>query len=195
MDLNFDFFDISGNQIAESGKILISEPFLEDSYFKRSVVYLTEHNESASIGFVLNKALDMKVNEVIDDFPDVDFHVSLGGPVSTNSIHYLHTLGDLVPESILVNDGIFWGGDFEALKNLILAGQVKKSQLRFFLGYSGWGEHQLQDELKVNAWLVGDIKSDLVMRGGSAEFWTEILSGFEDKYRAWANFPDHPGLN
>ena len=195
MKLDFDFFDIAENQTAESGKVLISEPFLEDNYFKRSVVYLTEHNNSASIGFVLNKSLKMTVNEVINDFPEADFQVSIGGPVSTNSIHYLHRIGDMIPESLHVKNGIFWGGDFEALKNLVLSGEVKNEDVRFFLGYSGWGEHQLDDELKAKAWLVGDISPELIMKGGDSSLWTEVVSKFDVKYKAWANFPDHPGLN
>jgi putative transcriptional regulator len=195
MKLDFDFFDIAENQTAESGKVLISEPFLEDNYFKRSVVYLTEHNENASIGFVLNKTLKMGINEVISDFPETDFHVSIGGPVSTNSIHYLHTIGEMIPESVHVKNGIFWGGDFDALKKMITDGNVKPEEVRFFLGYSGWGENQLDDELKAKAWLVGDISSELIMKGGDSSFWTEVVSKSDAKYKAWANFPDHPGLN
>ena len=195
MKLDFDFFDIAENQAAESGKVLISEPFLEDNYFKRSVVYLTEHNDNASIGFVLNKSLKMTVNEVISDFPKAEFQVSIGGPVNTNSIHYLHRIGDMIPESLHVKNGIFWGGDFEALKNLVLSGEVKNEDIRFFLGYSGWGEHQLNDELKAKAWLVGEISPELIMKGGDNSFWTEVVSKFDAKYKAWANFPDHPGLN
>lgn len=193
--MDFDFFDIAENQVPEMGRILISEPFLSDNYFRRSVVYLTEYNASASIGFVLNKSLNMKINEVIEDFPDVDLTISLGGPVSTDTIHYIHTLGDLIPESIHIKDNIFWGGDFKEMKSLFLQKKVEKNQIRFFLGYSGWGEGQLEQELKQNAWLIGDIPSNLIMKGGSSEFWTEILSGFEAKYKAWANFPDDPGLN
>ncbi|MCF8224506.1 MAG: YqgE/AlgH family protein [Bacteroidales bacterium] len=195
MNLDFDFFNIANNKVVENGRVLISEPFLSDNYFRRSVVYLTEHSDTATVGFVLNKALNMKISEVLDDFPRIDFQVSLGGPVSTNTIHYLHTLGDSIPESVHVKDGIFWGGDFEVMKSLVRSGEVKNDQLRFFLGYSGWGEKQLEGELELNAWLVGDIPSGLVMKGGSAEFWTDILSNLDAKYKAWANFPDDPGLN
>jgi len=195
MSLNFDFFDISNGKVADSGRVLISEPFLSDHYFRRSVVYLTEHADTGSLGFVLNKSLDMNIGDVIEDFPQVEFPVALGGPVSTNTVHYLHTLGDMIPESVHVNDGIFWGGDFEVMKDLVRGSIATPENLRFFLGYSGWSENQLQTELEMSAWLVGEIPSKLVMKGGSSEFWTGVLEGLDAKYKAWANFPEDPGLN
>lgn len=195
MSLNYDFFHIANEKVAEGGRVLISEPFLSDQYFRRSVVYLTEHSEKGSVGFVLNKTLDMRIADVINDFPDLDFPVTLGGPVSTNTVHYLHTLGDEIPESVHVKEGIFWGGDFEVMKALVKSGRATRKNLRFFLGYSGWTENQLEGELEMNAWLVGEIPPALVMKGGSTEFWTDTLSQLDEKYKVWANFPDDPGLN
>jgi len=195
MNLNIDFFQISNDKLAESGRVLISEPFLSDQYFRRSVVYLTEHSKAGSLGFVLNKNIEMKISDVLDDFPDMNFPLALGGPVSTNTVHYLHTLGDEIPDSVHVKEGIFWGGDFDVMKEMISMGKATKENLRFFLGYSGWSENQLEEELELNAWLVGEISPKLVMKGGSAEFWTNTLAGLDAKYKAWANFPEDPGLN
>jgi len=194
-ELNIDFFTIANDQIPDKGTILISEPFLSDEYFRRSVVYLTEHGEDGSIGFVLNKSLEMRVHDVIEDFPESDFLVSIGGPVSTNTIHYLHTMGDLVPGSVLVNEGIFWGGDFDEIKKLAGEGRIGKNDLRFFLGYSGWSPDQLDNEMKENAWLVGRIPSRLIMEARDADFWSKTLERFKNKYRAWANFPEDPSFN
>lgn len=193
--LNIDFFTVSDGQIPDRGTILISEPFLTDAYFRRSVVYLTEHSEDGSIGFVLNKALEMKVSDVIEDFPDSDFLVSVGGPVSTNTIHYLHTMGDLIPGSVLVKDGIFWGGDFEEIRKLAGEKRIRKNALRFFLGYSGWSPDQLDNEMKENAWLIGHIPSSLIMEARDSGFWSKTLERFKNKYRAWANFPEDPSFN
>ena len=195
MDLNIDFFHIVNENIAEKGRILISEPFLSDNYFRRSIVYLTEHNEEGSLGFVLNKPLELRVSDVIEDFPKADFTVSVGGPVSTNTIHYVHTLGERLEESVPVDNGIYWGGDFEQLKTMISEGSVKKQELRFFLGYAGWSASQLDGELKEHAWLVGQIPARMVMQGVGVQFWSNTLSRFDNKYRAWANFPEDPGLN
>lgn len=195
MDLNIDFFHIINDNIAEKGRVLISEPFLSDNYFRRSVVYLTEHTEEGSLGFVLNKPMDLKVSDVIRDFPEGDFSISIGGPVSTNTVHYIHTLGEKIPESVHVKEGIWWGGDFKVLTELIKQRQIQRHELRFFLGYAGWAANQLNDELKENAWLVGEIPARHIMEGEGEAFWGNTLSRYDNKYKAWANFPEDPGLN
>jgi putative transcriptional regulator len=195
MDLNIDFFHIVNENVAEKGRILISEPFLSDNYFRRSIVYLTEHNEEGSLGFVLNKPLEINISEIVDDFPKSEFTISVGGPVSNNTVHYIHTLGSRIPESVAVSDGIYWGGDFDILKELIAEKKVRPHELRFFLGYAGWSANQLEGEMQENAWLVGKISPRMVMQGVENEFWSDTLARYNNKYRAWANFPEDPGLN
>jgi putative transcriptional regulator len=195
MELNIDFFHIVNDSVAEKGNILISEPFLADNYFRRSIVYLTEHNSEGSLGFVLNKPLGIHINEIVDDFPECDLSVSVGGPVSNNTVHYIHTLGARIADSVEVADGIFWGGDFDVVKQLIAEGTVKPNELRFFLGYAGWSEGQLDAEMKENAWLVGKLHRRAVMHSMGSEFWEKTLASYNNKYRAWANFPEDPGLN
>ena len=195
MELNIDFFHIVNDSVAEKGNILISEPFLGDNYFRRSVVYMVENNEEGSIGFVLNKPIGISINEVVDDFPESDFTISVGGPVSNNTVHYIHTLGARIPDSVSVGDGIFWGGDFDLIRELIAEGVVKPHELRFFLGYAGWSAQQLDGEMQEHAWLVGRIPPRMVMQAVDPEFWKTTMSSFNNKYRAWANFPEDPGLN
>lgn len=196
MDSEIDYFKIETNNLApQKGKILIAEPFLNDVYFKRSIVFLTEHNDEGSIGFVLNKTVNLQINEVINDFPLFDSNISIGGPVSTNTIHYLHTLGELIPNSILVCANIYWGGDFDTVKNLIRDGLINKNQVRFFLGYSGWMPKQLEDELSQNSWLVSNIEPDVVMAHNMSEAWKDLLKTLGNKYKMWINSPENPSLN
>ena len=195
MELNIDFFHIVNDGVVDKGNILISEPFLGDNYFRRSVVYLTENNEEGSLGFVLNKPMGVSINEIVDDFPESDFTISVGGPVSNNTVHYIHTLGARVPDSVEVSEGIFWGGDFDLIKDLIREGSVLPHELRFFLGYAGWSAHQLDGEMQEHAWLVGRIPPRMVMQAVDPEFWKNTLASYNNKYRAWANFPEDPGLN
>lgn len=195
MDINIDFFEVKNDKLARAGRILISEPFLSDSYFKRSVVLLTEHTKEGSVGFVLNKPVDLGVKDILQDFPDLESGISIGGPVNTNSVHYIHTLGSKIPESVKVTDTIYWGGDFKTLKELIDAGEVKDDEIRFFLGYSGWSVNQLEKEINENAWLIAEIDSETIMKGIKADFWNEVLKKMQNKYQVWANFPENPGLN
>ena len=87
-ELDFNFFDPENTLAPSKGKILISEPFLQDNYFKRSIVFLTEHTVEGSVGFVLNKPVNLHADEVINDFPKTDALLTLGGPVNTNTLHY-----------------------------------------------------------------------------------------------------------
>ncbi len=197
MDLNFDFFQVEPeDHQVNQGKVLISEPFLSDNYFKRSIVFLVEHNEEGSVGFILNKPVHIALTELLKDFPEIDVPVSLGGPVGTNSVHYIHTLGDLVPQSMQVFGKIHWGGDFDTVKQLIRSGAVRQGQIRFFVGYSGWMPKQLENEIAENSWLVTSMDPRFIMSYSERDVWKTVLRKMKDKkYRLWADFPENPGSN
>lgn len=198
MKLDIDFFKIEHNNVLPGqGRVLISEPSFQDKYFGRSVVLLTEHNKDGSIGFILNKPVALKINEVLKDFPEFDAKVSLGGPVNPDTIHYLHTLGKAIPNSVKVLDDLYWGGDFDELKFLIKSGAVKNNQVRFFVGYSGWNPNQLKKEISSNYWLVAETSSENIMstHSKSTNIWEETLKQLGEKYKMWTNFPENPGMN
>src|SRR5690606_35136793 len=127
-------------------------------YFQRAVILLCEHNEEGTFGFVLNNYVDIELSQ-FEGIPEFDTRISMGGPVSTKNLYYIHTLGDKLPGSINVTGNLYAGGDFEILKEMIASNQVAHNQIRFFLGYSGWVEKQLEGELKHNSWIVTEIKS------------------------------------
>ncbi|MBU8891545.1 MAG: YqgE/AlgH family protein [Bacteroidales bacterium] len=193
--LDFDFLKIEHeNPAPKQGRILISEPLLSDTYFKRSVILITEHSDKGSVGFVLNKPVDVPVNELLSDFPDFNSKVYVGGPVAKDTIHFLHTLGELVPDSVHVIDDIYWGGDFDVLKELINESIVDYSQVRFFLGYSGWSANQLETEIEDNAWLVSEADSSKIM-SADKDIWKKTLNHLGKKYKVWSNFPENPAMN
>lgn len=195
MQIHYDFFQTGNTLLPQKGRILISEPFLLDNYFKRSIVLITEHSEEGTVGFVLNKPVNMKVNEIMTDFPPVNAFVSLGGPVQTNTLHYIHTLGDIIPGSIKVIENIYWGGDFDVIRRLLESGSLNNENIRFFLGYSGWQSNQLEDELSNNAWVVADIAPEEIMTPMNKFFWNKALNKLGKKFQMWANFPENPQMN
>jgi putative transcriptional regulator len=119
----------------------------------------------------------------------------MGGPVAPDTIHYLHSLGYIVPKSVQIEENIFWGGDIDSIRGLIKTGQVKKSQIRFFLGYSGWSAGQLERELKENSWVIAKVNSDIIMNNRGEDTWKRVLRSLKNKYRRWADFPDSPEMN
>ena len=196
MESEIDLFAIMPeDKIPEKGKILISEPFLPDTFFNRSIVYLTDHTLQGSVGFILNKKLDLKLSSAIAGFDGWDENINMGGPVAPDTLHYLHSLGEFIPDSILIEDNIWWGGDIDAIRDLISAGKITPSQIRFFLGYSGWSAGQLERELREDSWIIARVKADIVMNNRGDNTWKRVLRGFKNKYRIWADFPDSPDMN
>ena len=178
----------------KAGHLLISEPFLPDPNFSRAVILLTEYREDGSMGFILNRETDYYVDDVLDDFPDLQSPVCIGGPVDLNSLHYLHSLGEKLEGSIKLVPGLYWGGDFDQLKALVISGKVKPHQIKFFAGYSGWGEQQLEDELAHESWITMNAKKNHVL-GNTKGLWKKVLSEMGGKFSQMANYPLDPTLN
>jgi putative transcriptional regulator len=196
MQQEFDMFAIlPEDKIPEKGKILISEPFLPDTFFNRSIVYLTDHTSKGSVGFVLNKKLDLTIGSAIEGFSDWDESLNMGGPVAPDTLHYLHNQGDLIPDSVHVSENIYWGGDIDSIRELIRKGKLKQPQIRFFLGYSGWSAGQLERELKENSWVIAKVKPEIIMNNRGDDTWKKVLRSLKNKYRIWADFPDSPEMN
>ena len=196
MKPELDLFTIQPeDKIPEKGKILISEPFLPDTFFNRTIVYLADHTAEGSVGFILNKKLEIKVCDAISGFDTWEEFLSMGGPVAPDTLHYLHKLGDLIPKSVWVDDKIFWGGDIDFIRDLIKKGKIESSQIRFFLGYSGWTAGQLEKELKENSWVIAKVKTDIVLNDPVDNDWKRVLRSLNNKYRIWADFPESPDMN
>jgi putative transcriptional regulator len=196
MKENLDIFKIRTNNIPpQKGRILIAEPFLHGDYFSRSVVFLVSHSDKGAVGFILNKKIDFRLQDVFIDFPEFDANVYLGGPVAADSIFFIHKLGAKLPGSIKVLENLYWGGDFEALKSLILKGFVKSSDIHFFLGYSGWDAGQLEGEIKDDSWLVTDVDENAIMRESKDVSWTDFVAKAGNRYSIWQNYPENPSFN
>ncbi len=196
MTYNENVFKIEFNNVPpKKGSVLISEPFSQDSYFQRSVVFLTEHTDNGSMGFVLNKSLDVNLNELIKGLEiDKKIPVFLGGPVNVDTLFYLHTLS-FIPDSYQVTDTVYLNGDFDFLKEYINNGGDIDGNIKFFFGYSGWSENQLKDELSENSWLVSIITDNELLTTKNKKIWEKTLSSLGAKYKKWTQFPKNPTLN
>jgi putative transcriptional regulator len=177
------------------GTLLIAEPFLKDPNFMRTVVFLCDHQDEGSFGFVINKEYNHTLDELLNDLEELKLPVFYGGPVQMDTIHFLHQYPDLIPGSYEVLDGIYWGGDFETAINMIRDGSINTNKIRFFIGYSGWGSGQLNDELKEKSWLTAQATSKLVFHLKTDEIWKDALKELGGDYEMMANFPIDPQLN
>ena len=196
MDIDSDIFKIQSNNVLPSrGKILISEPFLRDATFGRSVILLIDHTDEGTMGLIINKPLPIFVNDIIKEFKYIDdIPLYKGGPVATDTLFYLHTLAN-ISGAIPVSKGLYLNGDFDEIKKYILQGNKVDQHIRFFLGYCGWEGEQLNDELKENTWLVSKEDKDYLMNSDTKDMWKEALEKLGSKYEAWSLFPRVPTFN
>jgi len=183
------------NRHVKSGTVLISEPFLNDDNFSRSVVLITEHSSKGSFGLVLNKPISKNLSELLIGFDDVFIPLFSGGPVEQNTLHFIHSLGMQVPSTIPLSNNLFWGGDFDYLRLLVEKKQLDPMKIKFFIGYSGWVEHQLEEEIELNSWVVTNLNADDIFNLPPASLWSYCLESLGGKFKEWLNFPVDPILN
>lgn len=178
------------------GHLLIAEPsIIGDSSFNRSVILLADYTDEGSIGFILNKPLEYALSDLVPN-TEAEFKVYNGGPVEQDNLYFIHKVPHLIPESIEISLGIFWGGDFEIALELINSGKIVASDIRFFLGYSGWEPEQLEKELQLNSWVVTEniYEKSLIEKNDNA-FWKEKMLEFGGDYSIWSNAPENPSYN
>jgi putative transcriptional regulator len=178
----------------KQGTILISEPSLRDFFFRQSVVLLAEHNAEGTFGLIINKPMEVKLKEVIKGFPPYKLPVYLGGPVKTDSLFYIHTHPD-ISDSLLIMEGLFWGGDLDAIRELMHAGVIKPHEIRFFLGYAGWSPKQLDQEIKEKSWVLSHSSVNEIISNHPETLWSNYLKSMGQDYAIWANFPSDPTMN
>ncbi len=180
----------------KKGKLLIAEPALTgDVSFNRSVVLLAEHNDEGAVGFILNKPLQYDICDLVAEIK-VPLKVFNGGPVEQDNLYFIHKVPHLIADSIEISDGIYWGGDFDKIVELINCNTITENDIRFFLGYSGWASLQLDQELTSKSWVVvrNEYQSDIIQKSTTA-FWKEKMIELGGDYLIWSNSPENPILN
>lgn len=177
------------------GRLLIAEPsILNDSSFNRSIVLITEHTANNSVGFILNRPLDYSVNDLLPDI-NCNFIIYQGGPVEQDNLYFVHRVPDLITDSIEVANGVYWGGNFETLKELLNNNLLDTSDIRFFLGYSGWEKKQLEGELESKSWFVTENDFQNIFSADNENLWKNKLLQKGGNYKLWANAPSDINLN
>ena len=168
MDFNFDIlYNINNTSKPSKGKVLLAVPFLQGYYFSRSIVLLTEHDKNGSMGLVLNKPLDLNINQLLKEGTSLEtilgnYKLCCGGPVSPDRLFYLHKFAS-IPGAVEIKDNLFLGGDFEVLQHIAGTMEHPEDYIRFFIGYSGWSPGQLKEEITDNSWVVQEMETDEIL--------------------------------
>jgi len=179
-----------------AGRLLISEPFMLDPNFKRSVLILTECSEEGAMGFVLNHESEYKLGDILPDIQYSELPVFIGGPVGNDTLHFIHCVPEKIGGGIELADGVYWGGDFDAVQDLISTYQLTDKEIKFFVGYSGWTSGQLDAEIQDDAWIVADKYSpEILFSHDEQNLWKDVVKSLGQRYAHIANFPENPMMN
>lgn len=177
------------------GMMLAAAPMMLDPNFRRAVVLLCEHTDEGSFGLIVNRPLAIRSEELDEMLHGHATALSFGGPVQPTSLHYLHDLAALIPGSEMIHDGVHWGGDFDTVRSMAETSELGALDIRFFLGYAGWGPGQLESEVENHDWIPSPGRRDLIFDADSDESWSTLLAGLGGHYKLLANFPPDPRMN
>jgi putative transcriptional regulator len=194
--INFVKISFMISEKLKKGKLLIAEPsIIGDLSFNRSVILLADHTKRGSVGFIINKPLRYKISDIIPDIKST-LKIYNGGPVEQDNLYFIHNVPELIPNSIEISNGIYWGGEYEITKRLINEGKITKKNIRFFLGYTGWGEEQLETEMAESTWIIvkNNYKNKIIGKSAT-QFWKKQIIELGGDYLVWINAPKNPSLN
>lgn len=177
------------------GKILISDPFNNGNIFERSVVFLCNHDDEGSFGFIINKPIRISMKGLEDQLPETIVTAYQGGPVETDSLFYLHTLGDEIKESQPLGKGVYLGYNYKELYKKMTPELIEEGAIKLFIGYCGWASRQLDEELEKNFWAVLEIEdiNDIILP--REDMWQYFMQKLGKKYEIMSNFPINPNDN
>ena len=180
----------------KKGNILYADPTLNiDLNFNRSVILIAEKTKLGTLGFILNKKSQYSTLDLIPELNE-NFIIYVGGPVEKDNLYFIHNIPHLIPNSIKIKEKLHWGGNFETVVDLINKKKINKSQIKFFLGYSGWNEGQLDEELKINSWIVShELGLENIALKTSDLIWKNKLINLGGEYLIWSNSPENPQHN
>ena len=177
-----------------SGSILLSHPSLQDPNFSKSIVFLSSHSEDeGTLGVILNRPLGKKLHQLDDQFN----HFSLGqadvydgGPVEREKLIIAAWDWKNSADSFR----LYFGIDINKAESLRV--ENENIHIACFLGHSGWSPGQLENEIKVDSWLVSTLNLNLFEKmNAKAECWKCAVSGVSDEMRLMANAPERPWRN
>lgn len=199
MRLKSEIFQVNrSSHDPHTGCLLVSEPCLNEVYFQRSVILLVDHDPLiGSMGLVLNKSSNLMLNTVIEGLEHVpEIPIFCGGPMESDHLFYVHTLGRLIPGSVQIAEGLYIGGDIDMILSYIKSGKRIDGHIKFFLGYSGWEAGQLGDEISNIFWIVSEkVTPSFCICGDGEQCWRKAVADLGEDYKSWLNYPHFPILN
>lgn len=181
-----------------TGRFLVANGMMADSNFHRSVILICSHDPDGAFGLILNRPSSVSLDSI---FPDVASEsargdtIYVGGPVQPSVVLALHQRNDLIPESHEVFSGLYTGGNMETIQSMLTSGELAEQDIRFFLGYAGWGAGQLEEEMNEDSWFITEADVHTVFAEDPDESWARVLNSMGAPYSLFARMPDDPRMN
>ncbi|HYD85384.1 MAG TPA: YqgE/AlgH family protein [Opitutus sp.] len=172
-----------------AGSLLLAHPALKDPNFRRTVILMSAHSPEGAMGVVLNRPTGKHLGELNGDFALgtlASVPIFSGGPVQTEQL--LLVAWQPHEEGFRLHFGV------EPDRATQLATE-EGTQLRAFLGYSGWSGGQLENELKASTWIVTDVPAELLDHAPGKDLWRRVLGALGEEWRLLAEEPEDTSLN
>jgi putative transcriptional regulator len=178
------------------GNILIGKPnILGDATFNRAVILIVDSNKDGVVGFIVNKPIEDSLMDLIPEI-EKEFMIFDGGPVEKDKLYFLHNTPDLIQGGLKITEDLYWGGDYSKVVELINRGDIDQKNIKFFLGYSGWGELQLENEIKNEIWLKQDhFEPTEILACNKPSYWNDKVKSIGGEFLIWSNAPDNFNYN
>lgn len=193
-----DIFQVKSNNITpKKGRILLASPLLNDYHFARTVILMVSHGNNGDMGVVLNKDFryHVSLNDLVKDLEDLPaIPVYKGGPVGRDTMFFIHDIEE-INNSLPLGNGLFMNGDFNQMIDYIKSGNPISDRVRFYLGYAGWEEGQLQSEMEEDTWIVSELSKDRLFKENYRSLWMNCMNDMGEPYCTWAKYPTFPTMN
>lgn len=178
----------------KKGAILLARPSLSTDIFSRSVVLIAEHYEGGTIGFIINKSLNLPASIFLPSI-EGEYIIGEGGPVQRENIYFFHKRPDLIKNSTHIINDIYWSGNFMDVINAFKTDLITPLELKFFLGYCGWKKGQLEHEIANKEWEILESKGINVFETFDNALWKGLLKKLGGDNLLWINTPLDPSMN
>jgi len=185
LDVNVDSIDVNSDKTEVLSTLkdhfLIAMPTLTDPYFKKSVVYLCEHDEDGAMGFIINFPVKLTLQELLNNVETINHQpeppltntVYLGGPLELERGFVLHSPLNDNSQSTELNKQLMMSNSNSVLSTLGTDEEPDKYMVT--LGYASWSSGQLEQEMNDNHWLTIESENDIIFNTPAEKRWSASL--------------------